>query len=222
MWDIFEPELSQRLADLEEEASFTRRAQAVLLEGLPSGQFSMDEVARRLGVSTRTLQRRLQVEGTRFKTVVGNTRRRLACHYLREHRPQQRAAGSRRASACRSGHSRGALLLRHGAGDFSGPSVPDPARSRFNCRSSPADRAGKCYAGRVTRDMFITLAVPSTARIGKTSRSSGQTERDQEARRGATSMSLNLQPGSVLGELGFDYESRAIPLATRIAESRSV
>lgn len=84
MWDIFEPELSQRLADLEEEASFTRRAQAVLLEGLPSGQFSMDEVARRLGVSTRTLQRRLQVEGTRFKAVVGDTRQRSACHYLRE------------------------------------------------------------------------------------------------------------------------------------------
>ncbi len=56
--------------------------------------------------------------------------------------------------------------------------------------------------------MFITLAVPSTARMSKTSRSSGQSERDQETRRGDTSMSLNLQPGSILGELGFDYESR--------------
>ncbi len=84
MWDIFEPQLSKRLADLEEEASFTRRAQAVLLEGLPSGRFSMDDVARRLGVSTRTLQRRLQDEGTRFKALVGDTRRQLACHYLRE------------------------------------------------------------------------------------------------------------------------------------------
>lgn len=83
MWDIFEPELRKRLADLEGDATFAERTQAVLMEGLPSGQFGMDNVARRLAVSSRTLQRRLRGEGTNFKAVVDTTRESLARHYLR-------------------------------------------------------------------------------------------------------------------------------------------
>lgn len=82
MWDIFEPELGRRLADLAGNATFAARTQAVLLEALPSGQFGMDNVARRLAVSSRTLQRRLRSEGTSFKAVVDTTRERLARHYL--------------------------------------------------------------------------------------------------------------------------------------------
>ncbi|MEN0065144.1 MAG: helix-turn-helix domain-containing protein [Myxococcota bacterium] len=82
MWDIFEPELRKRLADLEGDATFADRTQAVLMEGLPSGQFGMDTVARRLAVSSRTLQRRLRGEGTSFKAVVDGTRESLARHYL--------------------------------------------------------------------------------------------------------------------------------------------
>lgn len=83
MWSIFEPELRKRLADLEGDATFADRTQAVLMEGLPSGQFNMDTVARRLAVSSRTLQRRLRGEGTTFKAVVDGTREHLAKHYLR-------------------------------------------------------------------------------------------------------------------------------------------
>ncbi|MEM6296868.1 MAG: helix-turn-helix domain-containing protein [Myxococcota bacterium] len=82
MWSVFEPELRRRLGDLDARASFTDRTQAVLLEALPSGQFAMDKVARRLAVSTRTLQRRLREEGTHFTDVVSDTRLRLARHYL--------------------------------------------------------------------------------------------------------------------------------------------
>lgn len=82
MWSIFEPELRKRLADLEGDASFAERARAVLLEGLPSGQFTVDVVARRLSVSPRTLQRRLNHEDTTFKEVVDSTREGLARHYL--------------------------------------------------------------------------------------------------------------------------------------------
>ncbi|MCB9697640.1 MAG: helix-turn-helix transcriptional regulator [Alphaproteobacteria bacterium] len=42
----------------------------------------MERVARRLAVSTRTLQRRLREEGTSFKEVVDTTREGLARHYL--------------------------------------------------------------------------------------------------------------------------------------------
>ncbi len=82
MWEIFEPELRQRLADLEGAASFEERTRAVLLEALPSGQGSLEIVARRLATSPRSLQRRLRHEGTSFKSIVRETRERLARHYL--------------------------------------------------------------------------------------------------------------------------------------------
>jgi len=82
MWEIFEPELRQRLADLEGAASFEERTRAVLLEALPSGQGSLECVARRLGTSPRSLQRRLRDEGTSFKAIVRETRERLARYYL--------------------------------------------------------------------------------------------------------------------------------------------
>lgn len=82
MWDIFEPQLRQRLADLEGGASFENRTRAVLIEALPSGQVSVDWVAQRLAVSARTLQRRLREEGTSFKGVVNDVRESLARHYL--------------------------------------------------------------------------------------------------------------------------------------------
>ncbi len=84
MWRIFEPALRRRLSDLEGDATFGDRACAVLLEALPSGQVGVDAVARRLAVSTRTLQRRLRDEGTSFQALVRATRLRLARHYLRQ------------------------------------------------------------------------------------------------------------------------------------------
>ncbi len=82
MWNIFEPQLRERLADLEGSATFEARTRAVLLEALPSGRVSVDAIARRLAVSSRTLQRRLNEEGTSFKDVVRDVRERLARHYL--------------------------------------------------------------------------------------------------------------------------------------------
>jgi AraC-like DNA-binding protein len=82
MWEVFEPELRRRLADLHADATLTDRVRAVLLEALPSGGVAADHVARRLAVSERTLQRRLQDEGTTFKDVVRETRHALALHYL--------------------------------------------------------------------------------------------------------------------------------------------
>ena len=82
MWDIFEPLLRKRLTDLEGSASFEARTRAALLEALPSGQVSVHVVARRLAVSSRTLQRRLREEGTSFKAVVRETRESLSRHYL--------------------------------------------------------------------------------------------------------------------------------------------
>ncbi|MEO1271732.1 MAG: AraC family transcriptional regulator ligand-binding domain-containing protein [Myxococcota bacterium] len=84
MWRIFEPELRKRLADFDRRASTSERVRAVLLKHLPSGRSSMAGVARELGLSTRTLQRRLLKEETSFQVLLATTRESLARHYLRE------------------------------------------------------------------------------------------------------------------------------------------
>ncbi|WP_197539346.1 helix-turn-helix transcriptional regulator [Sorangium cellulosum] len=83
-WRTFEPALRQRLADLESSAPTSERVSAALLEGLPSGLVTMETIARRLGLSKRTLQRRIEDEGTSFQQILKETREALARHYLEE------------------------------------------------------------------------------------------------------------------------------------------
>jgi AraC-like DNA-binding protein len=83
MWLFFEPTLRQRLADLERNASMIERVRSALLEALPAGELSMLWISRKLGVSTRSLQRRLKEEGTTFQRTLDTVRQSLAHHYLR-------------------------------------------------------------------------------------------------------------------------------------------
>jgi AraC-like DNA-binding protein len=82
MWSFFEPELSRRMADIGLEAKFRDRVRACLMEILASGQCTMGDVAQRLAVSTRTLQRRLQQEETSFQQELNHLRAELANQYL--------------------------------------------------------------------------------------------------------------------------------------------
>ncbi len=82
MWAMFEPALRTRMADLDDKSSFRERVRACLIEILASGQYSMADVAYRLAVSTRTLQRRLRDENTNFQQELDNLREELARHYL--------------------------------------------------------------------------------------------------------------------------------------------
>lgn len=82
IWTTFEPDLRRHLADLERNASIASRVRSALLEALPSGRASVDEVAQMLGTSRRTLQRRLNGEKTTFGSVLRQTRESLARHYL--------------------------------------------------------------------------------------------------------------------------------------------
>jgi AraC-like DNA-binding protein len=82
MWQAFEPTLRRRLASLESSASNRERVRAVLLESLPSGRANIGEVSHRLGVSARTLQRRLRSEESSFNAVLAEVREQLARHYL--------------------------------------------------------------------------------------------------------------------------------------------
>lgn len=82
MWSIFEPQLNQRMQDLLQNATYTERVRACLMEILASGQYNVDEVASRLSVSRRTLQRNLSNEGTSFQRILDGLREDLARHYL--------------------------------------------------------------------------------------------------------------------------------------------
>ncbi|MFI1917842.1 helix-turn-helix domain-containing protein [Nocardia sp. NPDC020380] len=82
LWAVFEPELRRRLADLEASATTAERVRAALLEALPSGSTSMDTIARKLMLSKRTLQRRIEAEATSYQEILDTTRHDLARHYL--------------------------------------------------------------------------------------------------------------------------------------------
>ena len=70
-------------------ARFDRSSVAMLVrtkltEQLSSGHASQDSIARSLHMSLRSLQRKLNNEGTSYKELVDETRRELAAHYMAE------------------------------------------------------------------------------------------------------------------------------------------
>ena len=82
MWEFFEPELKRRLSMMETDDSYAARVRSALMELLPSGECTVDDVARKLGYSRRSLQRRLQEEDTSFQKQLNHTRELLAKSYL--------------------------------------------------------------------------------------------------------------------------------------------
>lgn len=82
MWSFFEPELRRRLDDLSGDTTMGAKVRATLTELLPAGAGSALGVARSLGISTRTLQRRLGGEGVTFQELLAGVREELARHYL--------------------------------------------------------------------------------------------------------------------------------------------
>lgn len=83
MWDYFEPELSRRLAQLDADDSFSARVRSALTELMPGGACTIEAVAEKLGMSKRTLQRKLSEENTTFQKQLNSTREMLAVHYIR-------------------------------------------------------------------------------------------------------------------------------------------
>ena len=83
MWSYFEPELAKRLAEVEVDDSVSARVRSALTELLPGGAGTIDDVSEKLGMSRRTLQRKLSQEDTTFQKQLNNTREILAIHYIR-------------------------------------------------------------------------------------------------------------------------------------------
>jgi len=70
------------LSEVEPDEGMAERVRGTLLEMLPGGQTTVDDLAGRLFVSRRTLQRRLREEGTNFKDILSKVREELARHYI--------------------------------------------------------------------------------------------------------------------------------------------
>lgn len=82
MWDYLESELNQRLREIEVDRSFSALVRKTLLELLPSGISDADHIAKELAVSKRTLQRKLNEEGTSFNEQLNHTRELMVKNYL--------------------------------------------------------------------------------------------------------------------------------------------
>ena len=54
MWEFFEPELKRRLSMMETDDSYAARVRSALMELLPSGECTVDDVAKKLGCRRRT------------------------------------------------------------------------------------------------------------------------------------------------------------------------
>ena len=83
MWEFFEPELQKRLYEMEKDDSFSAKVRSALTELLPGGEGTADDVAEKLGISKRTLQRKLTEENTSFQKQLNGVRELLAKHYIR-------------------------------------------------------------------------------------------------------------------------------------------
>lgn len=75
---FFDAHLDAALAELPDATSLARRVSAQISQALSDGVPTVEVVAARLGVSARTLQRRLSEEEASFQNLVDATRRALA------------------------------------------------------------------------------------------------------------------------------------------------
>lgn len=80
--EYLEPELKKKLADLDIDDSYGKRVRSSLVELLPRGEAAIEDVAKSLGISKRTLQRKLKAENTNFQQQLNATREMLAKNYL--------------------------------------------------------------------------------------------------------------------------------------------
>ncbi|MEM7178032.1 MAG: AraC family transcriptional regulator ligand-binding domain-containing protein [Pseudomonadota bacterium] len=85
MWAGFEKDLQRQLAERDIVKPMAVRVRNVLLELLPAGLSSAEDVCDRLHVSKRSLQRHLKNEGASFQSILDETRSELSLHYLSQH-----------------------------------------------------------------------------------------------------------------------------------------
>jgi AraC-like DNA-binding protein len=91
-FNIFAGKVEERIAHLDRSSSTANDVRVAARATLSRGGPSLSDIARILRTSPRTLQRRLQEEGTTFAEVIESLRQELAHGYLRERTPVTRVA----------------------------------------------------------------------------------------------------------------------------------
>ena len=79
---IVAPQLEAELAEQLAQKTFSEQAKAILKRLLAGQRPGIQDLARELHLSTRTLQRRLTDQGLTFQRLLEEARRELAHHYL--------------------------------------------------------------------------------------------------------------------------------------------
>lgn len=77
MLSILTPALTAALVDIEMHASLTEHIKGIFKRRLASGRPDIADVAKELGLSERTLQRRISDEGTTFRALLDDARQEL-------------------------------------------------------------------------------------------------------------------------------------------------
>ena len=82
--EFFDAHMDKELQELPEEQAFDRKVRVQISQALSEGVPSVSDIASRLGLSARTLQRRLSEQGFAFGELVDHSRRDLAERLLRQ------------------------------------------------------------------------------------------------------------------------------------------
>ena len=81
---FFDTHLEEELARFDDDSSLEHRVRIQISQSLSEGIPKISDISRRLGMSGRTLQRRLSDQGHSFQTLVEEARRQLAERLLRQ------------------------------------------------------------------------------------------------------------------------------------------
>ncbi len=82
LWAAIAPQLEAELSQALESKAITEQVKGMLKQLMPRGRPGVEEVAKALRLSARTLQRRLAEAGATFQQLTQEARRELARHYL--------------------------------------------------------------------------------------------------------------------------------------------
>jgi AraC-like DNA-binding protein len=81
---MLNPQIDREVAKAKSELTVTNRVKWVLMRLLGGRSPEINDVAKELGMSSRTLQRRITNEHTTFRRLISDARRELARSYLLE------------------------------------------------------------------------------------------------------------------------------------------
>lgn len=84
LWESLEHGFEEQLEERLGTSTMSQQIKRALAEALPGGSTSVEDMARRLNVSKRSLQRRLSEEGTSFQELLKETRFEMSEFYLKD------------------------------------------------------------------------------------------------------------------------------------------